>query len=304
MKTRILVMVLATTLSSPNLPVFGQCRSVAGGTWQEYYDGSLGANTITLSQDVATGAITGYFHAPACQTKTWPVDSGQPNGNGSFTINVTNPTPNDPVCLADWITIDVSLSTPGCHNASGSWVNNLPPNDPPTVYEWKKPCDVPNGETIFASTWAPSAPDRTKHGWRQILTALNPQINFGGRTVIEEFPSNGTDDCYFAGSIFEAQTIPEAGGWAVGTVDGIANSTFNVWGRDYVGWDEEAVNYYQVERLSRGLPLACHFTVTQHMKIACDEGLIFYKSGTLQMGIDTGSVSSLRHTQFVSKSWP
>jgi hypothetical protein len=87
-------------------------------------------------------------------------------------------------------------------------------------------------------------------------------------------------------------------------VDGIANSTFNVWGRDYVGWDEDAVDYYQVERPARSLPLACHFTITQRMNIGCDAGLSPYKTGTLQMGIDTNSVSSLRHSLFVSKSWP
>lgn len=306
MKIRILAIVLATVLSflNPSPAVFGQCRSVAGGSWKPYYDGTPGYETITLSQNVTTGAITGTYHVPACQSHYWTIVSGQPNGGGSFTINVTNPTPSDPVCLADWITITVNLNLPGCHQGSGSWINNLPPNDPPVQYEWRKPCDVPTGESISTGAWGPASPTRTHHGWIQVLSAFNPEINFGGRAIIEEFPSNGTDGCHFDGSIFEPNTNPDATAWLVGAVNMIPNSTLNIWGGDYIGWDEDAVNYYQVERPSRGLPMACDFTTTQRMNIACDPDPTFYKSGVIRASIDINSVESSRHGPSTSRIWP
>lgn len=306
MKIRTLAIVLATILSfmNPSLVVFGQCRSVAGGTWTPYYDGVAGYERITLSQNVSTGAITGTYYVPPCQSQNWTIVSGQPNGGGSFTINVVNPTPGTPPCWASWVDITVNLNLPGCQKGSGSWVNDLPPNDPPVAYEWRKPCDVPTGESISTGAWGPAFPTRTHHGWIQILTSLNPEINFGGRAIIEEFPTNGTDDCHFADSIFDPNTNPDPTAWLVGDVNMIPSSTLNIWGGDYIGWDEDAVNYYQVERLSRGLPLPCDFTTTQRMNIACDAGNSFYKSGVIKATIDVVSVGSTRHGQSTSRQWP
>jgi hypothetical protein len=127
MKKRFWVMALAIMLSFHQLVAFGQCRSVAGGTWKDYYDGvggGTGDPTFTLSQDVTTGAITGTYHHSVCQSPNWPVDSGQPNGGGSFTIHVTNPTPSDPVCTSDWFEITINLNTPGCQQGEGTWTSS------------------------------------------------------------------------------------------------------------------------------------------------------------------------------------
>lgn len=283
--------------------VFGQCRSVAGGTWIEP-GGSAGNRTYTLSQNVSTGMITGTTYRAICQTPTWQV-SGQFQGSGGFTLTATNPTPSDPVCTADWFTLEMTLLGPGCERADGTSTNNDGHIGVITgEYEWNKPCDIPSGESVSPSVWGALSPTRTHHGWLQILSAANPEINFGGRVVGEEFPSNGADGCYFAGSIFDPQTKPDPGAWTVGAVDMIPNSTLNIWGRDYVGWDEDAASYYQVERLTRGLPLACDFTVTQRMNIACNAGPTFYKSGVLRMYIDVTTVGSQRHGVYTSREWP
>jgi hypothetical protein len=204
MKNGVLPIVFTVVISllGPSLIVFGQCRSVSGGTWTEP-NGAGPERTYNLSQNVSTGAITGTTSRSVCQSSTWPV-SGQFQSNGTFSITATNPTPGDLVCVADWFTIQMSLNLPGCEL----------------------------GESISPSIWATLPPDRTKHGWVQILSALNPEINFGGRAIIEEFPMDGTDGCYFDGSIFSRQTRPDPGGWIVGFLDLVPSSTFNIWGRD------------------------------------------------------------------------
>ena len=302
MKIRVFPIAFATIFFLVHLPsnVFGQCRSVAGGTWAES-GGVSGTRTYNLSQNLSSGSITGTTYRAICQTPTWPV-SGQFNAGGtSFTLTATNPSPGDPTCTAAWYTLEYSLSLPGCQQASGSWTNSSGQSGDD---EMNKPCDVPTGESISTGAWGPAFPTRTHHGWIQILSALNPEINFGGRGIIEEFPSNGTDGCYFAGSMFDQTINPDAGAWLVGTVNGVMDSTLNIWGGDYIGWDEDAVNYYQVERPLRGLPPNCNFTTTQRMSIACDPGLSFYKSGVISAGIDSNSVNSSRHSLFTSKNWP
>jgi hypothetical protein len=301
MKIRTLAIALATILSSvnPSLVVFGQCRSVAGGTWQE--DGGLaGVRTYTLSQNVSTGAITGTTTRAACQAPTWDV-SGQFNTGGTFTLHATNPAPWDPVCTASWFTLNYTVRLPGCQHADGSWTNSWGQTGED---EMNKPCDVPTGESISTGSWGPAYPTRTHHGWIQILTSLNPQINFGGRAIIEEFPSPGTDDCHFAGSMFDPTTNPDPGAWLVGDVNRIPSSTLNIWGGDYIGWDENVANYYQVHRFTQGFSLPCDFTTTQRMNIACDAGNSFYKSGVIKATVDVGYVGSTRHSQSTSKQWP
>jgi hypothetical protein len=279
-----------------------QCQSVAGGSWIEP-GGESGNRTFTLSQDVSTGEITGSSYRAICQSTTWPV-TGEWLGNGEFTITITNPSPSDPRCVADWVTYTGTVSLPGCDITEDLWAENSEAWG--DYLEWTKPSDIPSQETYHADGFDLLSGYRALGYWDMTISTSNGEVNFGGRSITETFPQNGTDACYFPGSSYSAIQKPATpwGTWTVGSIESTPGY-FNQYGFDRIGWGtENMVDYYMSERPSRGLSLPCYYTVSQQMKIGTRSGPTVYKNTSIRSGIDVIWVYSQKASQTQTQGWP
>ncbi len=159
-------------------------------------------------------------------------------------------------------------------------------------------CVYPTGETFASTGWSAEVPTAQK--WMMTLTPTT--TNFAGRFVFETDPGGGIDGCHFPGSEIDPEpsccdnAIPST--WPV--------ESGNRWGPDVVGWLPSAVEYYQLERLTRGLPLPCRATWPQRMRMHCGTlgASSNYVDNILFAEIDVTTVSSGRNGRFEQREWP
>jgi len=251
------------------------CASAAGN-WTDIFTYGW-----QVTQDAALN-IAGAVDVTDPPCATWTV-SGTFQGAGSFFARADNPTGGDAVCAA-WFRYDGTINKPGCNTGNGTWVNSagLSGN-----WSWSKACDVPTGETTASHLWD----DGGVHRWTQTLTPAN--INFGGRTVMEQDPGGGgPDTCWFDGSMFAKFEAITGGTWDV--------DTSNVWGDDFVGWFGAAVTYYRNQGRA-----PCGTSFPQRMVIDCSTGNTTYiDSNQLGGNFDATTVTSTRAGQTVTRTWP
>ncbi len=162
-----------------------------------------------------------------------------------------------------------------------------------------RPCRIPTGETTTGIGWGDAEGYPTLYKWRQVLTPTS--INFGGRSVREQDAGGGTDTCHFQDSAIGESNKVSGGSWRVGSS--------NQWGDDFVGWNQDAVNYYRPQREARGLPMPCRATLPQRMQIICSSRLqtfsTYIERNILSADMGFTLVSSSRAGQpGVTRQWP
>ncbi len=139
-------------------------------------------------------------------------------------------------------------------------------------------CPVPSGETTTAIGWDGSDP--TIHHFQQRLQPTG--TSFANRVVTESNAQAASDTCWFPGSLFAKTTGVTGGNWTV--------SSSNYWGPDAVGWQAQAVAYYQEERPNEDLGFPCQFTMYQRLTISCPgASSSVYRSQVILKGIINSS---------------
>lgn len=235
------------------------CAS-ATAAWQD------NAGNWGLSQD-SKGFITGQFTVLSAQqcpiNETYKL-SGAYQGNGKFTVNGTYNGSN-PGCAASF-SYSGTISGPGCAAAGMSWSNSAGLSG---TSNWTSKCQIPTGESAISFTgWSTSQNQATEAIFHQYLAQfVNGYMDWGGRTIAETFPQNGTDTCYFALS-------------AVPPLNGIPGTPFTLASgagyNDIVGVNDSVVKYY---RNTGRTP--CGVTNHQVMVIDCPTGNQTYATNTL-----------------------
>lgn len=157
----------------------------------------------------------------------------------------------------------------------------------PTVVQ----CQNPSGETTTSGGWADSDGLPTVHRWNVTLTPSN--ISFVGRSVIEQSPGGGQDNCWFQGSQLDPNTSVTGTIWPI-----VAGNQFEF--PDSVGWLPDAVNYYRQQGRA-----PCTASFQQVMSIDCPAGgLSPYATNTIEAGIGVLIVTSRRGGGQDSRVWP
>jgi len=194
----------------------------------------------------------------------------------------------------DWFEYWGNIEDPACDRGSGGWDSS---DGDHGRFSWNKSqCDKPSAEQTNSMGWGTFYPWRTAHDFYQTLTPLG--FNFGGRLVTEADAGGGSDGCHFPESEFPPwtsirQPYPS---WFVGTD--------NRWGPDQIGWHEDAVDYYKIERPERGLPMPCGNQLYQRMSIYCTAGWKPYRVNVLECSIGINWVTSSRDGLEVFRWWP
>jgi hypothetical protein len=158
-------------------------------------------------------------------------------------------------------------------------------------------CEMPTGETSGSEGWWTTFPNQTQHKFRQTLSA-GGSPNFSGRYITEVDPVSGggaVDNCWFVGSsIPQITTAVTGGAWVV--------DPGNTYGIDTVGWNEPGANYYQ----QNAPTLPCSLFGPQLMSISCrsSSDQTPYSENELVDGIDSGTVSAKRQSNFQQRNWP
>jgi hypothetical protein len=187
-----------------------------------------------------------------------------------------------------------------CPNPNEECVCNAMPTTATAGAGVSVQCIYPTGETLAATGWADEFGWPTAQKWMMTLTPTT--TNFAGRFVYETDPGGGSDGCHFPGSILDPEpsccdnTMPST--WTV--------ESGNRWGPDFVGWLPSAVNYYQLERVTRGLTMPCRATWPQRMNMTCGTlgASSNYVDNILYGEIDVTTVSSGRNGNSTRRDWP
>lgn len=207
----------------------------------------------TLAQD-SNGRLSGYMSNTG---GTCPVNEiysvvGQINSAGQFSLTSTY-TGSNSAC-APTLTMNGTVSAPGCNTASGTWQNSrgLSGN-----FTMSHECGKPTGETPSVFQGWDSNPSNFTYQTAAIY-GMGPapsSYNWGGRTVTEKFLQDADDSCWFSGSpIGKVTRDPNASV----TLD--SNKGYS----DRVGPSQNTVNTYR--RLGR---TPCGFNNYQTVVIDC-----------------------------------
>jgi hypothetical protein len=283
------------------------------GDWTYYYDNSQ----YILTQS-ASGSLSGYMTDNLCPGAEFPITGTVTPGQFTFTV-----TGMYGVCgsAVTWLTFQGWIGQPGCNYAYGDWSNSIPNSGgfgdddayPPLGTEiFAKPVDVPTGDTSVAPP--PAAWNANKGApWNQTLAGtLNPS-EFEGRGVYE-YPgqTQGKDTCWFQGSTYDPYTSISTTGWEWYV------SSKNTWGADWIGWYQDAAQYYQAQKR---VPCSSSFQQILVIDAAYDPdntpaygsyidyyGNLFYgvpyETNSLGGNITATAVQSVRNSQkSTNKAW-
>jgi hypothetical protein len=231
------------------------------GTWLDNY-----GIIWYLTQNGASVSGTAYV-GTSCTSAFWSVSGSYDDGD--LDIAAVNPWWSDTCAL--YFYYNGSIHAPGCNTGNGTWENEYYSGDP---WFWAKPCDNPNSETSVPHGWnGPTA----KYGGT-ITGAAHP---LGGRTVTEQDPGGGNDQCWFLGSIMSPFESITGGTWPV------AND--NTYGDDWIGWSTADITYYRAQGRA-----PCETYIPQRMEIACAAGPHAYKNNSLYLLIDLDTLEVWR----------
>lgn len=251
------------------------CATVAGG-WTDNY-----GYIWSLSQ--YGGNVSGEVDTDCGRYEVY----GQ-YSSGSLDLEASQQSP--PVDCSAQFWYWGSLEAPGCNYGSGGWSNE---DGLRGRWTWNKSCDKPTGEQTYYTEWT-----GTYLGFFQQLHPVT--FPFEGRVLTEADAGNGgPDTCHFDGSLIAEQTVLTSGSppyWPV--------YPGNVWGADYVGWDQASIEYYQFVRPMLGYPMPCGTTLRQSMKIACHQGYQAYRLNVLKATIGLFYVYSERDGVGGSENYP
>ena len=136
-------------------------------------------------------------------------------------------------------------------------------------------CPIPTGETTTASGWAEEHNHDAIHKFMQRLTPFT--TSFAGRVVTESDAAPATDNCWFPGSEIPLTTGVTGGSWPV--------NSQNKWGFDFVGWKNNAITFYQTQRVMMGLPMPCEFRMFQRLAISCGTTTTVYRDLVVLRGV-------------------
>jgi|HubBroStandDraft_2_1064218.scaffolds.fasta_scaffold06923_7 hypothetical protein len=260
-----------TVTETPCGDGIGPCTYTGTGTM------NLTSNTFSFSvstteQTLIDGPI--YFGLIYPQTMAY---SGTIQTGGCNDVETSNITDTFSSSCASWLETNFYVSPTDAVAECAQYSSDDP-------QEMTAACTLPSGSpsetTVSTLFWDTSG----GAAWNQTLQPTT--FNFGGRSVSEATAVDGTDNCYFPLSNFaplDHVTSPLPFTWNV--------DASNVWGSDYVGYSEAAVDYY---RSNSRVPCGTRFQQT--MSIDCHDSPTTraYITNDLGSDITSTSVSSIR----------
>jgi hypothetical protein len=124
-----------------------------------------------------------------------------------------------------------------------------------------------------------------------------PAGTFTGQAIQESAGlGEGQNGCFFSGStVPQNPVISTAAPWTVG-IYVLTNSTAtappNVWGYDYIGFNNQAIQDIMVQMAAGNLPDSCTIRIPQNIAIMCNVSTFFvYESDTV-----SATVSLVSHS--------
>jgi hypothetical protein len=120
---------------------------------------------------------------------------------------------------------------------------------------------------------------------------------FTGQAIQESAGlGEGQNNCFFSTSTLpQHPAIPTATPWTVGTyvlTNSTATAPPNVWGYDYIGFNNQAIQDIMLQVAAGQLPHSCTITAPQNIAIMCNDSTFFvYESDTVSSTISLVSQS-------------
>jgi len=271
------------------------CASVATSdsvTWNTVFSPG-GTWALSLAQDL-DGTISGTatYVSSACKDTPQSV-SGTANGDGTFALAVT-----DPSGTCGETDFTVTLSGPGCAQATGTYTDHSGLGSTGTVKMTDGAGVLPSGETpsAFLFLETPTTAEFT-------MNLVPTDYNFQGRAVTETFPAGLDDGCLSnPGSpvipnpppITVYPLVNGPGGNPLGTpVNGVTTGY-----EDQVGLVEAEVN--QIRAVGDA---PCTLTAVQHMWIDTSSQYDDYQDNTMTITVGTTTMTAQRGGA-PPKTWP
>jgi hypothetical protein len=162
-------------------------------------------------------------------------------------------------------------------------------------------CTVPETETSAAVA---SQRIYTTISAFEMTISNTGATNFNGRSVQETYGSEGSNSCYYPGSVLSqhptvTNPINGAGPWVVGRLYTDANTyttgPTNHWGYDFDGVAKGVVDQTRHDAPGNNITLPCSLIFYQNMTIDCDTGTTTYETdNTLTNIINTNTVTNCR----------
>jgi hypothetical protein len=250
---------------------------------EEFINAWVDTYSYTWRTISSNGTVSGSVVVPnpagqSCPSVTFSVSgtisaSAQRDGTQGFTDftwKATSPSPSGE--CGGWTPIPFTYS--GTIQNNG---NDLAPNTAWTDADGqgsttvsKIPSDIPVSEQTIAVGFS-SGLHATLGQFRQILAAASGSTDiFRGRQILE-YTGYGTsyDTCWFQGSTYQRWNSVTGSAWNVGyyALDPPYIASLNEWADDYVGWNANAVTYYQSYYDGSGKSPFCGARVPQLMYI-------------------------------------
>lgn len=265
------------------------CADVTNA-WSE-----VGGGTSGSLVQAANGTIGGELEVN-CQSSllTFGVNSGTYHSDGSFSIAATyNEQEEPPAGCATTIYINGSIAQPGCDSVAVTFSNNL---GGVGGFTWTATAVLPESEStsFLRYDFDDSAPTEgifQPNITRSVVTfnGVDPDYNFGGRTIVETFPDPSTDSCWFSNSKYPKFkptaaapfVLPDDAGDEYEDLIGVAN-------------DADGGNEVLYSRYFQRAP--CDFTTTQVMTISTSSGPVGYATNFVDIEIGTATFQVSRGT--------